>query len=280
MYHSYYEQPEKSSMLGIRIHYQTLPGGFIPLHWHESLELLYPLNGDLRLLMEGEVYHLPKKNLTAIESRKAHSILVEGEQAMNICVHVSKEMLKSYLPDIERYQIQCVPAQIRDEQFPTYYKVCQLMSSLTSLYLLETPEVSLEAEGIVLQTLSQLLRHFSLRLQGEAPSGNPQSVDRIHQLLPWVEEHYSEPISLGDVAGRLAVSREHFCRLFRQTMGITFQQYLTGIRLNHAYQDLLHTDAPVSEIMEGSGFTNQKKFHASFKNLYGHTPTEVRKANF
>lgn len=277
MNHSYYEQPQKSSPLGIRILYQTLPGGFNPLHWHETLEFLYPLNGDVELLMDGEQYHLPKKNLTVIESRRAHSMLVSGERAMNICIHVSKDKLKSYLPDIELYQIQCAPDKIRDEQFPAYLEICQMMTQLTKLYLLETPEVSLETEGIILQALAHLLRHFGTRGQGEAPDSNQLLTDRIHQILSWAEEHYSDPISLSDVADQLSISREYFCRLFRQSMGITFQEYLTGLRLNHAYQDLLYTTTPISEVMEKNGFTNQKRFNASFKNLYGCTPSEVRK---
>ncbi len=277
MNHSYYEQPQKSSPLGIRILYQTLPGGFNPLHWHETLEFLYPLNGDAELLMEGAKYHLPRKNLTVIESRQAHSMLIPGEQAMNICVHVSKDKLKSYLPDIHLYQIRCMPDEISDEQFPFYYEICQLMSQLTKLYLLETPEVPLESDGIILQVLARLLRYFSVRLEGEASDSSQLLTERIHQILPWVEEHYSESISLTDVAEQLSISREYFCRLFHQNMGITFQQYLTGIRLNHVYQDLVHTDTPIAEVMEMNGFTNQKRFNASFKNLYGCTPSELRK---
>lgn len=277
MYHSYYEQPMKSSPLGIRILYQTLPGGFNPLHWHETLEILYPLNGDMNLLLDGATYHLPKKNLTVIESRQAHSTQIYGDTAMNICIHISKDKLKSYFPDIGLYQIQCIPEEIHDEQFPVYYEICQMMSQLTKLYISEAPVTYLESEGIVLQVLARLLRHFGVRIEDNTPESGQTPSDRIHQVLTWVEEHYSDAISLTDVADQLCISREYFCRLFRQSMGITFQEYLTGIRLNHAYQDLLHTDAPISEIMEQSGFTNQKKFNASFKKLYGHTPSEVRK---
>lgn len=277
MNHSYYEMPAKSSPLGIRILFQTLPGGFNPLHWHEALEILYPLNGDADLLMEGATYHLPKKNLTVIESRQAHSTQIRGKTAMNLCIQVSKDKLKSYLPDIELYQIECIAEKIRDEQFPAYYEICQMLSNMTKMYMSGTFEVSLELEGIVLQVLAHLLRHFGTRIEGEIPESNQIAVGRIHQILSWVEQHYSDSLSLTDVADQLSISREYFCRLFRQSMGITFQEYLTGIRLNHAYQDLLHTDMPVSEIMEKNGFTNQKKFNASFKRLYGHTPTEIRK---
>ena len=277
MYHSYYEAPIQSSPLGIRILYQTLPGGFNPLHWHETLEILYPLNGNMNLLLEGERYSLPKKNLTVIESRQAHSTQIDGDTAMNICVHIAKEKLKSYLPKISQYQIVCMPEKISDAQFPVYYEICQLMSQLTKLYILETPEVHLESEGIILQVLARLLRHFGIRSEEKQPESKQSSIGRSHEILPWVEEHYGEPISLTNAADQLSISREYFCRLFRQSMGITFQEYLTGIRLNHVYQDLLHTDTPVSEVMEMNGFTNQKNFNASFKKLYGHTPSDVRK---
>ncbi len=273
----YYEMEREGSPLGIRILYQTLPGGFQPLHWHDMLEILYPLNGDVDLLLDGERFHLPKKNLTVIESRQTHSSLIHGDAAMDICIHVSKSKLKSYLPDIELYQIRCIPERIPDEKFPAYLEICNLMSQLTRLYMLETSVLSLESEGLVLQVFARLLRHFGVRRDGDAPEGIRLSAGRIHQVLSWVEEHYGEPISLSDVADQVGVGREHFCRLFRQDMGITFQQYLTEVRLNHVYEDLLNTADPVSEIMEQNGFTNQKNFNASFKKLYGCTPSGVRR---
>ena len=275
MNQSYYELHKESSPLGIQILYQTLPGGFYPLHWHDELEILYPLNGDMNLLVDGQKYRLPKKNLTIIESRQVHSNLIHGDTAMNVCIHVSKNKLKSYLPDIEDFLIQCMPENINDEQFPAYYEICQMLARLTKLYILDTPELSLETEGIVLQVMAHLLRHFAIRKDDGI--SNHSSTDRLHQILSWVEEHYKEPLSLADVADEMGVSREYFCRIFRKSMGISFQQYLAEIRLNHIYQDLVNTHDPVSEIMENNGFTNQKRFNANFKELYGCTPSEVRR---
>lgn len=277
MYQSRYEAPVQSSPLGIRILYQTLPGGFNPLHWHETLELLFPLNGNMNLLLEGERYNLPKNHLAAIESRQAHGTQINGDTAMNICVHISKSKLKNYLPEIEQYQITCIPEKISPEQLPVYSELCQTMSQLPKLYILDAPEVQLESEGIILQVLARLLHHFGTRSDKVQLKSNQSSIDRIYEILPWVEAHYNEPITLTDAADQLSISKEYFCRLFRQNMGITFQEYLTDIRLNHVYQDLFHTDVSISEVMETNGFTNQKNFNASFKKLYGRTPSEVRK---
>ena len=58
---------------------------------------------------------------------------------------------------------------------------------------------------------------------------------------------------------------------------MTFLNYLNEVRLSHTYEDLLNTNAPISEVMEANGFTNQKLFNAAFKELYGCTPSAARR---
>ena len=61
-------------------------------------------------------------------------------------------------------------------------------------------------------------------------------------------------------------------------MGTSFLQYLNEVRITHIYQDLQNTDHPISEIMAANGFTNQKLFNKTFKNIYGCTPSSIRKS--
>ena len=60
-------------------------------------------------------------------------------------------------------------------------------------------------------------------------------------------------------------------------MGMSFLNYVNEVRLSHVYQDPLNTDAPVAQIMEKNGFTNQKLFNRAFKELYKQTPSSVRR---
>ena len=61
-------------------------------------------------------------------------------------------------------------------------------------------------------------------------------------------------------------------------MNLSFLNYLNEVRLAHVYHDLQTSDLPISEIMLQNGLTNQKLFNRTFKELYGCTPSEVRKA--
>ena len=75
----------------------------------------------------------------------------------------------------------------------------------------------------------------------------------------------------------MGLNKEYFCRFFKKHMGMSFLQYLNDVRAAHIYQDLQNSNAPISEIMEENGFTNQKLFNKTFKALYGSTPSSVRR---
>ncbi|MCI6995223.1 MAG: AraC family transcriptional regulator, partial [Eubacterium sp.] len=147
----------------------------------------------------------------------------------------------------------------------------------TRLYIQDVPGFRLEAEGMVLQVISRLIRSFASIPAAAIPDANLQTIERIRKIITYVEDHYTENISLQDVAELLGVGKEYFCRFFKKNMGISFFQYLTEVRLSHIYQGLTETDLPIAELMEDNGFSNQKLFNRAFKELYGCTPSSVRK---
>lgn len=272
MKHPYYKSQLSMSQLGIQLSFRTNPGGYHPLHWHEELEILYPLNGETDITVEGNKYRLPKKNLTVIDSRQVHSTYTYDPTSMLLCIHVSKSHLQNYLPEIELYQIRCIPELVPDFLFEEYLYICDILAELTRLYIQDVSGFRLEAEGMVLQVISRLIRSFA-----SIPDTNLQTIERIRKIITYVEEHYTENISLQDVAELLGIGKEYFCRFFKKNMGISFFQYLTEVRLSHIYQGLTETDLPIAELMENNGFSNQKLFNRTFKELYGCTPSSVRK---
>jgi len=264
---------------GISINYKTTPGGYFPLHWHEELEILYPLNGTADIIIEGQRFYLPKKHILAVAPCKVHSSYAHNELSMFVCIHISTKHIRQYFPEIDLYQISCTPENISEEKFPAYRSICELLETLTRLYVEDPPTYRLEASGLVMQILSRLIRFFSVRQNQPATVKDSLAMERIRDVITYVEEHFKEPISLDEIAHLLGLGKEYFCRFFKRNMGMTFLGYLTEIRLVHAYGDLLNTNDPVSQIIEANGFTSQKLFNSAFKALYGCTPSSVRKGN-
>lgn len=275
-----YETYRKVDTEGIYLSYSTAPGGYHPLHWHEEIELLYQLNGRSDIQIDGKKYQIQNKLLTVINSRQVHSIHTYSDTSMFICVHISKKLIEKYMPDIDLYRIYCIPDDIPDSQFPEYLSVCRQMEDLLRLYITDKLAWQMESEGIILQVLAQLIRHFSRKSAPDEiglSSADRTSFNRIRDVITYVEEHFREPISLQDIAGHLSLGREYFCRFFKKNMGMSFLRYLNEVRISHVYRDLEQTDAPIAEIAEKNGFHNQKLFNRTFREVYGCTPSAVRR---
>lgn len=274
---AYFELIDTSGLSGIRLAYQTTPGGYHPPHWHYELELLYPLNGDIDIVISGESQKMKKRQLIVVESCQVHSTHCYNPTAMYICLHISKKAMRRYLPDIDSYQILCTPKQITDEQFTDYFRLCQMMDELTRLYIEESPTFRLESEGIVLQILAKLIQNFSVKSTVPLADTNPRTLERLIQITDYVEMNYHLPISLRDISDHLCLNKEYFCRFFKKSMGLSFLDYLNEVRITHVYQDLIETSNSIQQIMEKNGFTNQKLFNQTFKKIYGCPPSSVRK---
>jgi AraC-like DNA-binding protein len=269
----YREAIQQISRLGIHLAFHTVPGGYHPAHYHDELEILFALNGETEVIVEGTPYRLKHRRMMVIESGQVHSTESGTDSYMFVCIHILKDKLKEYMPDIDLYRIECPPLDINDDRFQEYLNICHMLEDLTRVYMSEPPTAQMEYEGLILLIYSNLLTHFSTTKIPSVTAGNELTKNRLREVISYVAEHYAEPISLQETADLLGLNREYFCRFFKKNMGMPFLRYLMEVRLSHMYHDLTVTDKPVSVLMEENGLYNQKLCNRAFKELYGCTPS-------
>jgi AraC family transcriptional regulator len=118
-------------------------------------------------------------------------------------------------------------------------------------------------------------------LAGSVPRiADPPARDRqrISDAVRYMEERADMPLALGDLARVARMSRYHFLRTFRQTLGVTPYQLLLNLRLRRAATALKTSPAPVAAIAFASGFGDLSTFNARFRAVIGMTPQAFRKA--
>jgi AraC-like DNA-binding protein/ligand-binding sensor protein len=98
----------------------------------------------------------------------------------------------------------------------------------------------------------------------------------VGRAKDYVASHQSEPIKLKQIARALNVSTFHFCRIFKQTTGLTFVDYLSRVRIEKAKILLYENRLRVSEIAYEVGFQTITHFNRIFRKLVGYSPTEYR----
>ena len=99
----------------------------------------------------------------------------------------------------------------------------------------------------------------------------------IERAKLYLQDHFTEDISLQEVASHCNVSPFHFGRTFKKFTNYSPHQYLLTIRLKHAELLLRNTTRPILDICFLSGFNSLEHFVTMFKQRYHVSPTQYRR---
>lgn len=99
----------------------------------------------------------------------------------------------------------------------------------------------------------------------------------IRKALAYMHDHFNEPLSLSDVAAMCGASETYFCRLFKHETGMTFLNYLNGLRIERSCVLLRNTADSALEICYKVGFNDYTHFGRQFRKHTGVSPAEFRR---
>lgn len=118
-----------------------------------------------------------------------------------------------------------------------------------------------------------LLRHYSTT-QGyrtvDCNGGLPQH--KLRLVMDYINDYLERELSLNELAAIAQLSQYHFCRAFKQTIGVSPHQYVIQQRVERAKQVLKQGEMTIGEVAIACGFTHQSHLHRHFKRLMGVTP--------
>jgi transcriptional regulator GlxA family with amidase domain len=99
----------------------------------------------------------------------------------------------------------------------------------------------------------------------------------LHELQVWMVEHLRQPLSVGALADRVAMSPRNFARLFAQEFGTTPGRYLMQLRVEAARRLLEQTDKSLMQVSSASGFRSADVMRRAFLRAVGTTPPRYRR---
>lgn len=99
---------------------------------------------------------------------------------------------------------------------------------------------------------------------------------RIKDAKILIDRNFDSAISLDVIADRVYLSKYHFLRLFKESYGLTPNQYLQSRRIDKSKQ-LLETEDSITQVCFKVGFKSVQSFSNLFKRETGLTPSEYRR---
>jgi len=129
----------------------------------------------------------------------------------------------------------------------------------------------LYADGIFLQLMVEINR-MAKRKNAQWQEGEKSS-NLVKKVLEYIAEHFTEPLSLQELAQMFYVSKYHLSHEFSREVGTSVYRYIMLKRLLHARQMLSDGAAP-GEVFSSCGFTDYANFYRAFKAEYGVSPKD------
>jgi len=245
-------------------------------HWHPEFELVRIISGSLVMQLDGIEISAESGDSFLITGGMVHSCIPHDCRYECIVFDINffaKEHTLSAqkLMDIV-YQNKILnayyPASMQEEN--------QIFNNIFSAVIQND-------FGFELIVLGNFLHFFGLASQKNLFNKNenmPEHLRKMKQFksaISMIQQHYSEDITLVDIAKSAHMNPNYFCRFFKEFVHQTPVQYLNYYRIGSACEKIASSSKSITEIAMECGFNDVSYFIKVFKRFKGVTPSEYSK---
>ena len=235
-------------------------------HYHEFYELYYLESGSRIHMADDLLLRIGPGDFLLFPPYSMHYSY--GEKDMPF-----QRLVLYFMPETIALSRDLGPLSQKTHLFQTdsHHEIHELLCSL----LREETRKDLCYQDAMRFLLNQLLVTL-LRWPEQPAVPLPPPGNRMSDIIRYLNENYTDPISLEALASRFYVSPSHLCREFKKHTGSTVIQYVNELRILHARWLLLKTPKSVTEISRDTGFANISHFNRTYKAVTGMSPRETR----
>lgn len=253
----------------------------IPSHWHSEFEISLVVSGQGEFVFDDERHVLSKGDILILPPDILHGVFpVRDQKGFYQTIVFHHRMLGTGSND--RSALECIMPIVNGQKrilpvitkdLPKYGQVLSCVEQIMMAAKKDMPKFDLMLKG-------ELLRLFWL-LENEdsfAATDNkePGFSTLIRPAIDYMNEKYTEDITVEKLAEMINISKSHFMFCFKKSTGVGAIEYLNQCRIRRACVLLSGTQKPVSDIAYACGYGNLSNFNRQFKRITGQTPKDYR----
>lgn len=247
------------------------------LHWHNYIEIFYVKKGRI-LLQTGEFsFHLDEGHICFINSNTIHSVNQTDLENEILILQIPTESRRPFYT-LKNYKFNSATylADFSKDTAPLE----ELQNLLDDIYqesIMKTAGYNQIILGYINLLLGLMIRRFYLIPKTEEDYTIEKNLTRLSEIIDYLDEHYTEKISLQTIADSLHMNYYYLSHFFKATAGISFQDYLNNLRVDKSLPLLAEVDVSITDIALDSGFPNIKAYTKAFKEKFSMLPSVYRK---
>ncbi len=253
-------------------------------HYHEYIELIYVLSGELLVTVNKNHYTIYAGSLLVIVPGEVHSF-ERKKGCKYACIQFAANYILSGIFTKSEFHF-ILPYMLSSFPDARCFDAAIIDNTLIPNAIHEIIREDMDKKNFYRLSIRAKLSEIALWIFREwsardidvrqASSKNNSNLLRLAPVLDKMNTDYNTDLDIEKMAKLVNMSYSYFSRLFKATVGRSFSEHLNFIRITEAEQLLLDTEMSVADIALAVGFTNSSYFIAQFRNQYHVTPKQYR----
>lgn len=246
-------------------------------HCHNRWEIMYLVSGSCGVEVEGRLLGLKERQFITIAPEVPHRLeICRGERCVLLNYEFSclaKKGGTNLLALAEKSrEFSCLAAmkeswKLLDDQGKVGYGLKDLIQELEGR----------EQNDYLLDLIFQrvLIEWSRCRLEQKSPAGTIH----LKKAQAFIRDHFTEEISVADVAGHVGLNHSYLQTLFHQSFGGGIMEYINSQRMERAQFLLRNSSMSITDIAFETGFNSRQHFGYTFEKRFHVSPKGYRKLN-
>lgn len=249
-----------------------------PVHWHNSIEILYVMKGKLYVTIDSDKYELVEKDIEIINIDEAHSIYSADDENKVVIFHIDPNYFEKYYSDIQNMFFYTNTSDDNGQEGEEYDELRTFLARIVCEAVQRQDDYDEEIEEILIKLLYHLINNFHyLTSEREDLKEKEEQLERYHRITKYIYNNYNDNITLQDIAKKEFLSTHYLSHEIKDTTGYSFTDLLNLTRVDEALKLLIDSDKTISEISEEVGFSHTRYLNKHFKIHFKCSPTQYRK---
>jgi AraC-like DNA-binding protein len=250
-----------------------------PLNYHQDVELVYVLKGEIRLKNGSCEYILPEGGIFTNNGKEVHGFSGTDKDNIVAIIHISNLYFTKYYPELTLSSYRTFTPKETDSRFDQLRK---LALSIISLYLKKSIGHKQECIDTTIELIDFLNRNFNFFAIKDGLVVSPHYddlvlIERMSRIIPYIYEHHSEKISLDELSEMEHLSIFYISHMIKTCTGLSFREFLCFARVEYSEMLLLDPASKVNTVAKEVGFSTTAYYEKFFKQWFGILPEEHKK---
>ena len=179
-----------------------------PLHWHNSVEIIYVLRGMVNISIDTDNYSIFENEIEIINVNESHRIY-SSEDNFVLIFHIDSSFLEKYYKDIDNIFFYTNTSKEGSQESEEYLVLKTLLAEILCEMVQKQEDYDEEIESILIKLLFHIINNFHYLISGENDLSEEQ-FDRYHRISKYIFNNYNNNITLQDIAKKEFLSPDYF----------------------------------------------------------------------